>query len=377
MEGHADLEAAKDYWRQILERLSSAHNATIVERDEVLAHAVSGEPLRIAEAYGMGRDAADGVFEKYVQSLTNAPITSPGVDPHAEWILDDLCRRIEAACRKAPGLDVAGVARGIEPRLGVFASRMGVIMTDASVVTVGSQVFRFANVVAKAITRTIMVDPAGWDDPGGLEAMRVKLRRRPEILAYWFRIIASFSILGTSVAVPLWLPGRRDFVLRAHVLDALEVFVVAHEYAHHILRHGRMTAASSESGKDRSSRAEEHEADHLAIMIGQLETGHQPYENPVILSGAGMVVFLHALQMLEETRRMLGKPAPTVDDGTHPSVAERLDFIEGRAELWPVAAEPLRNMRHAYKRMMQAVWEEVRPFLEELSHNGRQAELLW
>jgi hypothetical protein len=51
-----------------------------------------------------------------VQDLRNAPITSPGVDPHAELVLDKLCRRIEAACRKAPVLDVGSVARGVEPK---------------------------------------------------------------------------------------------------------------------------------------------------------------------------------------------------------------------------------------------------------------------
>lgn len=75
-------------------------------------------------------------------------MTSPEVDPHAEAIMGRLCDRIEAAIARA-SKDTVLVARGMEPKAAVFAERLGVILTDASVITVGSQLVRFCNWLAK------------------------------------------------------------------------------------------------------------------------------------------------------------------------------------------------------------------------------------
>jgi hypothetical protein len=362
-----ELEAARDYWRQIFERLSSDPNATLVERDLAIANASTRKLEDIIEAYGLPSEFSAQLKSRYVENLKSAPQTSPGVDPHAEWILDNLRKRIEAACDKVPSLGARSVVTGIEPTLGVFASRMGVIMTDTSVVTVGSQVFRFCNVVSKALVQTVMVDPLGWDNLDDTESMRMRLRARPDVLTYWFQVIASFSMLGTSVYVPFKIPPAPLLGLRMEILEALEVFAIAHEYAHHILKHGRLQAASPDSGKDGAAWEEEFEADTLAIAVSQMVTGHQPNENVLMVSGVGMVVFLNTLRMLDEARQLLGMTAGTVaSHGSHPSPADRLNHVDRQEWLWPHFQAQFRHFRGAYGNMMRLVWEEIRPMFEEI-----------
>jgi hypothetical protein len=305
----AELDAARDYWHQIYSRLSSNPMATLVDRDRLIAQLASGTHEMIADSYGFSSEITEQLKRQYVTDLTNAPVTSPGVDPHAESILASLCDRIKDACSKVPQLGPCDVVSGIEPRLGVFASRMGVMMTNASVVTIGSQVFRFCSTVSKALAQTVAVDPPGWDNLDDISQMRDKLRDRPKILSYWFQVIASFTLLGTSVLVPFRLSPTEQIGLRVEILDAMEIFLIAHEYAHHIFRHGRLQSASSESGKDDAARKEEFEADTLAIAIGQMVTGHKPHENVLMLSGVGMVVLLHTLRMLDEARILIGMTA--------------------------------------------------------------------
>jgi hypothetical protein len=100
---------------------------------------------------------------------------------------------------------------------------MGVILTDASIVTVGSQIFRFCNVVSKAVAQTVAIDPLAWDNLNDIDAVRNKVRARPDIIAYWFQAIASFSILGTSTLVPFKVPPPIQNPLRGEILDALEI----------------------------------------------------------------------------------------------------------------------------------------------------------
>ena len=367
-----DLAAGRDYWSQIYERLSSDPMATLVDRERVIADLANGRHEKIVDAYGFPPEVTERLKRRYVADVTSAPVTSPGVDPHAEFILADLCKQIETACDKVPQLAARNVIRGIEPKLGVFASRMPVIMTNASIVTIGSQVFRLCSAVSKALARTVAVDPSGWDNLADMSLPRAKLRAHPDILGYWFQIIASFTMLGTSIFVPLRVPSPELAGLRGEILEAIEIFVIAHEYAHHICRHGRLQVASSESGKDDAARKDEFEADTLAIAIGQMVTGHKEHENILMLSGTGMVVMLHTLRMLDEAGCLLGTMASGLASrSSHPSAADRIDFVDRQAWLWPKLDPQFRHFRRAYGNMMETVWAEIRPAFENLARQGR------
>ena len=241
-------------------------------------------------------------------------------------------------------------------------------MTNASIVTVGSQMFRFCNVVAKAVAQTISVCPSSWDNLTDTRDARASLRSRSDVLSYWVQIFASFGILGTSIGARFMVPPKEIGVLRGQILESLEIFMVAHEYAHHILRHGRLESASPESGMDQLAHQQEHEADSLAIAISQLVTGNKQHENTLMISGVGMVVLLRSLEMLAQTQRILSISSSNVAIGTtHPSIAARLANIDQQAFLWPTAAEGLRHFRRAYDNMMQVVWDEIRPQFERMA----------
>lgn len=94
------------------------------------------------------------------------------------------------------------IARGVEPRLGPFAARINVIMTEESIITVGSQLFRFCGLIARAFTRTLQMNQYFWDSKewNSTEALR-RLGGAPEILRYWMRIYLSYAVTGTHVMV--------------------------------------------------------------------------------------------------------------------------------------------------------------------------------
>jgi hypothetical protein len=360
-----EIAAAKDYWGQLFERYARNPLATLVARDEIVVGAEERAKVLLA-ARGVPPEQIDALAAQFSADLSNAPVTSPGVDPHVEIIFNGLCDRVEAAIAEVSKSGPVRVARGIEPQVGVFAARLGVMMTDASVITVGSQIFRFCNVVGKALTTTIMIDPGAWDTIDDLQALRALLRSRPDAIRYWVDILVSFSFTGSSVNVPFVTLPKEWNALKDRMVDAVEIFVVAHEYSHHLMRHGRLLEASTNSGADSRARGEEFEADSIAIMIGQMVTGHLPDENLLMISGAGMVVLLSALDMLARARRLLGLEVKE-DRGSHPSAADRFAMIDRQEHLWGHEVVQLRVQRSAYVRMMGVIANEVLPIIEVLA----------
>lgn len=174
------------------------------------------------------------------------------------------------------------VARGLEPRLGPYAAKTNVIMTDESIVTVGTQLFRFCGLIARAFTRTLQLDAKFWDsDCYSKESAILLIHTQPDLLLYWMRIYISYALTGTHALVP-FKPANILEVSFEHVARAMELFAVAHEYAHHHHDHGRQIDSSDE-------KAEEFEADQFALKICY-EAERYPDAlgyNPYLTAGAG------------------------------------------------------------------------------------------
>ncbi len=89
---------------------------------------------------------------------TIAPVTSPGVNPFVEIHLARLSDYVEAGMDRLKMKSHAKVARGVEPRAWASASKINVIMTDESIVTVSAFFFRFCGLVARAFIRSIWME---------------------------------------------------------------------------------------------------------------------------------------------------------------------------------------------------------------------------
>jgi hypothetical protein len=102
------------------------------------------------------------------------------------------------------------------------------------------------------------------------EFLRTELRKRPDLISYWWRIFISFALTGTHVLAP-FKPSSRDEILHMEqVAFAMEIFGVAHEYAHHALDHGRTVVSETDAHR------EEFEADAFALKICKIvEADHR------------------------------------------------------------------------------------------------------
>jgi hypothetical protein len=200
------------------------------------------------------------------------------------------------------------------------------------------------------------------------DVIRAKLRSEPVVVAFWTRILRDF---GGNV----WPPdfeepplSADEGTIRADLLTGVELFSIAHEYGHHVLKHGVVTSTeNSENAFD-----QEHDADVFARIIGLLNENQQPRPSQVSASGAAALLILGALDLVRRANWLL---ATGVDDPpprkSHPPFKDRIAYIAGADQLAPEQARANLSLRRSnFCEIIEIVWAEVRPHLLSLHQQG-------
>ncbi len=352
--------SAKELWGQLLEQLSRAPYATLQdpnynpEKDEA--------KFRVAMRQAGWSDAEIAWRMKvHKAQIEEAPTTSAGVNPHVEFMFGVLCDDVEAAMDRLRMTSHTRVARGVEPRLGPYAAKTNVIMTEESIITIGTQLFRFCGLIARAFTRTVQIDADFWDSDRYSKDAAIRLiRENPNLLLYWARIYTSYALTGTNILTP-FRPATIFELSFEHVARAMELFAVAHEYGHHHHDHGRQIDRQVE-------KAEEFEADQFALKICyEIERfRHVLGYNPYLTSGAGGLILLRALRTLRTVEMRL-KGIQVARTDSHPEVEERAARFDTVALLCPSEFATLQHFRRSSARVLDAVDTETACWLAGLT----------
>jgi hypothetical protein len=358
-------ECARDLWAQVFARAAGSEFAALQDpnHDEAADEARISEGLR---ASGWSEDLIQLVIERHRQERAIAPVTSPGVNPFVETHLARLSNDVEFAMDYLKLDSHAKVARGVEPRAWVSASKINVIMTEQSIVTVNAFLFRFCGLVARAFIRTVRLDPYHWDgDRFDIADAQLVLRKNPEILRYWLQIYLSFAATGTHINVRYWPSTPDEVIPFEDVARAMEIFVVAHEYGHHHYQHGRAV--------DADPHTEEFEADRFALRISAVLAEQRLTlpkrlaisSNPYLESGAGAIIMLMALDTLRAVEQALGFSDRWPSD-THPETSLRIRKFESVALLQPAEFARLKHFRTAAAHVMTLVRDVIVPAIPHM-----------
>ena len=352
---------AIDLWRQMFDRAAADPHSTLVDPN----HDDSIDEARFREglcAAGWSDGEAEILLRNQRAQVAQAPVTSPGISPHVELRHAMLCDAIEAGMDRLRLASQAKVARGIEPRIGLTATKTGVIMTDQSIVTVGAFLFRFCGIVAKAFARTLYLGSDRWEsDDYTPDAGRALLCTNPPLVRYWLDIHLSFAISGTHIGVP-FLPARKEeIVLVEEVARAMEIFAVAHEYGHHHFGHGRDIGDAA--------WPQEFEADQFALRLSaEVDRGRgglEGIENPYLTSGAGGLILLRALETQRAIAACLGERQSASD--SHPPTLDRIEQFDSVQLLFPDEFRRLKGFRTVADRIMASIAALLSSGLSDLS----------
>lgn len=349
-----NLSAAADFWAQHFGNMSKHRNAALWDPEFDMEAGEAKLALALANA-GWTPEEISARIEGDRDNWTDAPVTSPGVNPHVESWLDTLGNSIEDAMERRGMQSHKTLARGIEPFGGVIATKTNVIMTEESVITVGAFLFRFCGLIARAFARTLRLNPWFWAGESYTEhSARALLRQdRTQQLGYWHSIFASYAVSGTHAFVPFLPATKEEVVLFEQVAHAMEIFAIAHEYGHHHHNHGRTT--------DENPFADEFSADAFATNI-MMEVGTDMLglPSPYLQSGAGGIVLLLSLDILADATA-IASGIPRETSATHPSHEVRVQRIFRHRSFARDEYARLHEFRTASRRLMTVVGKEMKP----------------
>jgi hypothetical protein len=291
-------------------------------------------------------------------------------DPGNHDVLEHISTAVEFACGVL-GLDTQkGVVRGVLPVRGIGGRSSDFLGTGIAIVTIESSLAAFTDWLANLIVSTVEMgeSPDGRWIEVDYEKCLERLRSNEELRFEWERFFLHFA--GLSLKPKLDVSILTDAVLNEHqsavkwqLTSAMEVFVVGHEYGHHIARHNAGESATSSPTPHESVRYES-EADEIAWRVsrvlgaigfaGNLTTTR----NIWMESCAGVVLFLAAADLVRRTRQVLLTGAHSDEESpTHPSTRDRIQALRD----WPGFAddpllEELRHRRQFFDRLLTGVF---------------------
>lgn len=345
-------EAAYSYWSQLFARQAESPWSTIVdpntnfeEDKKKLRKGLlnAGWPIALVET--LAAERADRALPSEGHN--------PGIANHVIDNFNRLCNDIEAELEKLGHKSHHQVARGIDPVSGPSAAMTPVMMTKESVISVSSFFFRYCGLIARATTRTLLIDHFFWEQQEySLKRDRAKLRERPQLVLYWSQIMTSFAVTGTNIMVPYKPSKLHEVLLMEQIAYAMEIYTIAHEYGHHHIGHGRDITENQ--------KLTEFEADAFAMMLsGNIEANQAGLTwNPYLGSGAGASTMLKSLELLRRHTEIITldkKP----DYGTHPEIQNRIKKFERLGVLEPKKFAAYISYRKAVTRIFNAVEAEL------------------
>lgn len=363
----SELMAAEDY-RQQRQRVDARKNGFEPISETVDEWFARNEGLlrEIVVSNGAPISDVDNILAQYKLSLQTAS-GSEFDDPNVQLILKGVIDKIEEVCRAGEVPIRGGVVYGVSPELGAVICQATVVSTDVSIIKVSLPFIAFCNGIAKAMARTLPIsaDRSISNDP---RVVKEHLTNNRALAAEWAHLIVSYAISGWPPSRRSPTPEGRTQITRLLILQSLEWFAVAHEYGHHILRHGVVQA----SDQQEDPILQEHEADIFARAVSMVLGSREAPPNAFAWFGAGGVLILGMLELVRRARELLKTGVDRVPVlETHPPFLERISTIAALDANMPSDyAMAAADMRECFAGIISIIWDEVSPVLVELHASG-------
>lgn len=360
---------AIDLWSQMLRRAKENEWSTFDDPDYVHPGRDAASIRQALSEAGWTDGEIDLRAASFKKQSDEAPTTSPGVAQFTEAALHRLSQSVESAAAKLNVQNRDKVHFAVEPKAGPLLSKINVVMTDQSIITMGSFFTRYCGLVSRAYVRTMLLAPMSVGIDFNEDFFRRELRKRPDLIFYWWRIFVSFALTGTHVLAPYKPSSKDEILLMEQVAFGMEIFGLAHEYAHHALDHGRTVGTESDPHR------EEFEADAFALKICKIvEADHryawveaQAVPNPYLETGAAGILLLSSLEVFRKVKdRIFDNRAYD----THPSFRVRSAKISNTYIVQPELYATSQEFCGAVENVLRCVMLELDPIMREFPLKG-------
>jgi hypothetical protein len=361
----ADRAAAEDLRRQFQERHAAKPNAILPDHTAMLSWTETRQDqlLQISKSAGLEGDDAIAAVEAYKALLANTKPRTDYDDPNWERLIELLSAKIESACAILKIPLKSGVVIGVDPIASFEATQYRVPLTDVSVLSVGAHLFPLCSMISKAMARSLLYTetddgPVICYDP---DKVLAKVKSDPALIRYWASILFSFATDYGPGLVPFELQEPYAANARFQILEAMELYVVAHEFGHHITAPINPPSFPLPSGNN-ENQTEEYRADFLAGIILVYLGGDPNPTNIFAGSRAGAALLLSVLDMIGRTRALLSTGRDSISTSeSHPTIKDRIAAF-GATDMFVHEAERpmLVDARTCFTKISEGLWQYLR-----------------
>lgn len=276
---------------------------------------------------------------------------------------------LEPACRKL-GLPLhGGVVCGIAWNPASGAAQLSVSENE-SIILVPESILMLCHFVSKLLAQALSIRIEGKRiaidcDP---ESVLRNIRASETLQKYAAGGLAYCATWNRSTLTPLPTTIGDQRTTWYQLLMGTELFVFAHEYAHHIRGHGVTTSASAGGVESELSKVQELEADYYGALL----SAHVGVEQKLTFAhyGTAAVIALVAVDLLRRTRDVLATGSEIAFlSKTHPPLDERLLVIQ-EVKYDPREADAVRANQGNFRNIMEGIWGLARPILRQMHLRG-------
>ncbi len=313
---------------------------------------------------------------------------SPYEDPLMYSILVELAGHIETATTQVRLPVPRRPVLGSLPHGRVNAVTILVPGTDEHLVLFESQMFLFALLLSKAVARALPLTSRDGEWLGfSVEqgAIEERIDSDESVPRRFTEVVLAYATTGRPGDAPRYVEDGPRGVIAGHLREALELFVLGHEYGHVVA--GHLTAAAGRTALLPGEGVEaleyswrqEHEADIYGSLLStaamqtvkRLDAGLSYWGSDLFFSA--MDVMDRAVSLLrtgDETRQTIG---------SHPPAGQRRAVLRDtlRRQLGEEHANRVVSLGELLERVVAALWERTRPAVLAARAAGTRAAPTW
>lgn len=236
-----------------------------------------------------------------------------------EPLLADITRYAEASGLGLRSPVTFANSPSLQPSATAWPSKSG------HVLLAGHGTFGFCNYWAKVFTHFLMAIPDAHrleDREFSLEELRDVLSRNPELVGLASRLSLHVAAFGGIVGFGKVKQPEAWLQVRTELVQAMESFIVAHEYGHFLAQEDYPDSGGVRPGG--ALRDLEKDCDTIALALS-IRFGHE-HRNPFAFFGVGVVLLFGALSIVDEVRQqVMGEQL--LPSQSHPGLIERMEAV--------------------------------------------------
>jgi hypothetical protein len=305
--------------------------------------------------------------------------------------MSELAQEIDKAIQ---GTDVA---LSIKPLLGTLphgsinASTILVPPDDEFLIVFEPELFMFALLISKLVAipiATILSLGDGWENKynefcTNNEILKKTVLENSFTPRFFKDLLYACVFNGTSSSAAAYRSEGLHKELASQLLDAMELFVMAHEYGHIVDWQHQIERQEFEGDTKEllvHMWAQEFSADHIGQNILFRVSALREEKVEFGISFAGTDLFFSSLDILERSIGILRtgneakRPVPK-----QPPVWTRRKMLRDNytKELFPYTTYDVTALGRVIERILETLWMEIKPELLELYTEGRKLSPIW